>query len=213
MPIFNEKAVLRLGRGLQDDRPAERGRHGAGADRDAPLPRGRPRDGRRSRSRCWRPPPCATRRTAPLSSQALRERMPGVPIHILSGSRGSRLLRRRHAVRHSQRRTACWPTSAAARWRSCGWSTARVVRRRRCRLGVIRLAERSGGDPVRAQGDRRGRFADGPVAWARRPAAICIWSAAHGGRWRASTSRRPAIRCRWCTITRSAGRKPATWPA
>ena len=31
--------------------------------------------------------------------------------------------------------------------------------------------------------------------WPRAPAATCIWSAAPGARWRASTSRRPAIRC------------------
>jgi len=54
VPIFNEKAVLRLGRGMQTTGMLNEGRRDAGADRDASLSRHRARDGVRSHSRCWR---------------------------------------------------------------------------------------------------------------------------------------------------------------
>ena len=76
-------------------------------------------------------------------------------------------------------------------------------------LGAIRLAERAGGDPVRARAIAEADLADGAVAGRGGGRAISIWSAARGGRWRASTWRRPAIRCRWCTTTRSAARRRA----
>ena len=47
--------------------------------------------------------------------------------------------------------TASWPISAAARWRWCGWIDGTRGASQTLRLGVIRLAERSGGDPVRAR--------------------------------------------------------------
>ncbi len=66
---------------------------------------------------------------------------------------------------------------------------------------MIRLAERSGGDPVRARAIAEEDLQ--AVPWLSQAAgATCIWSAAPGGRWRVSISRRPATRCRWCITTR-----------
>ena len=85
MPIFNEKAVLRLGRGLRRHRPAERGRHGAGADRDAPLSRRRARHGRRPVRGAGHRGGARCRERPRLRRAAAGSGMPGVPIHILSG--------------------------------------------------------------------------------------------------------------------------------
>ena len=108
--------------------------------------------------------------------------------------------------------TACWPISAAARWSWCAWTAASAARRRRCALG-----RDPAGRTIRQRSDagarhRRGRPGGGALAGRGRRRAICIWSAAPGARWRASTWRRPAIRCRWCITTRSAARRRATWP-
>ena len=98
--------------------------------------------------------------------------------------------------------TASWPISAAARWRWCG-STRRRARRR---AAPCRSA--SSGWPNAPAATWCGR-ARSPRrtwqrcrGWPRAPGGTSIWSAARGGRWRASTSRRPAIRSTSSTTTR-----------
>ena len=88
--VFNEKAVLGLGRGLQRLRPPERGGDRHRADGDGALPRHRAAPCGPSRWRCWPPPPCATPPTAPSSSARSQARMPGVPIRVLSGEEEAR---------------------------------------------------------------------------------------------------------------------------
>jgi exopolyphosphatase/guanosine-5'-triphosphate,3'-diphosphate pyrophosphatase len=149
MPIFNEKAVLRLGRGLQTTGLLnEEGMFQAltvmhryhavaramGADPFEVLATAAVRD--------------ANNGAAFVAE--LRERMDGVPIHILSGQ---------EEAAFSADGVVCGIPSADGILADIGGGSLEVVRlvngtrgaSRTLRLGVIRLAERSGGDTVRAR--------------------------------------------------------------
>jgi exopolyphosphatase / guanosine-5'-triphosphate,3'-diphosphate pyrophosphatase len=82
--------------------------------------------------------------------EALRDRMPGVPIHILSGA---------EEAAYSADGVVCGIPAADGVLADIGGGSLEVVRlvdgtrglSQTLRLGVIRLAERSGGDPLRAR--------------------------------------------------------------
>ncbi len=149
MPIFNEKAVLRLGRGMQTTgRLNEEGMAQAltvmhryhavaramGADPFEVLATAAVRD--------------AQNGAAFVAS--LRERMVGVPIHILSGQ---------EEAAYSADGMMCGIPAADGILADIGGGSLEVVRltagtrglSQTLRLGVIRLAERSAGDPIRAR--------------------------------------------------------------
>src|ERR1700722_12035655 len=139
MPIFNEKAVLRLGRGLQTTGLLnEEGMLQA----LTVMPR------YHAVARAMGADPFEVLATAAVRDAnngaafvaELRERMDGVPIHVLSGQEEGAF-------------------SADGILADIGGGSLEVVRlvngtrgaSRTLRLGVIRLAERSGGDTVRAR--------------------------------------------------------------
>lgn len=149
MPIFNEKAVLRLGRGMQaTGRLNEEGMaqaltvmhryyavaHAMGATPFEVLATAAVRDAE----------------NGPAFVAALRERMPGVPIHILSGQ---------EEAAYSADGVLCGIPAASGILADIGGGSLEVVRlvqgvrgsSQTLRLGVIRLAERSGGDLLRAK--------------------------------------------------------------
>jgi exopolyphosphatase/guanosine-5'-triphosphate,3'-diphosphate pyrophosphatase len=149
MPIFNEKAVLRLGRGLQTTgRLNEEGmavaltvmhRYHAVARAMGAMP--------------FEVLATAAVRDAdngPAFVEALRDRMPNVPIHILSGA---------EEAAYSADGMLCGIPAADGVLADIGGGSLEVVRMvdgargasQTLRLGVIRLAERSGGDPIRAR--------------------------------------------------------------
>ncbi|MEA2770639.1 MAG: exopolyphosphatase / guanosine-5-triphosphate,3-diphosphate pyrophosphatase, partial [Acetobacteraceae bacterium] len=149
MPIFNEKAVLRLGRGLQTTgRLNEEGMAQAltvmhryhavaramGAKPFEVLATAAVRDAE----------------NGPAFVEALRDRLAGVPIHILSGV---------EEAAYSADGVLCGIPAADGVLADIGGGSLEVVRlvdgargpSQTLRLGVIRLAERSGGDPIRAR--------------------------------------------------------------
>ena len=149
LPIFNEKAVLRLGRGLQaTGRLNEEGTAQAltvmhryhavaramGATPFEVLATAAVRDAE----------------NGPAFVEALRERLPGVPIHILSGQ---------EEAAYSADGVLCGIPAANGILADIGGGSLEVVRlvqgvrgsSQTLRLGVIRLAERSGGDLIRAR--------------------------------------------------------------
>ena len=149
MPIFNEKAVLRLGRGLQTTgRLNEEGMAQAltvmhryhavaramGAQPFEVLATAAVRDAD----------------NGPAFVEALRDRLPNVPIHILSGV---------EEAAYSADGMLCGIPTADGVLADIGGGSLEVVRlidgtrgpSQTLRLGVIRLAERSAGDPVRAR--------------------------------------------------------------
>jgi exopolyphosphatase / guanosine-5'-triphosphate,3'-diphosphate pyrophosphatase len=149
MPIFNEKAVLRLGRGLQGTgRLNEEGvvqalmvmqryymiAKAMGADPFEVLATAAVRDAE----------------NGPAFVEALRARMPGVTISILSGV---------EEAAYSADGMLCGIPSAHGVLADIGGGSLEVVRliggtrgpSQTLKLGVIRLAERSGGDPARAK--------------------------------------------------------------
>jgi exopolyphosphatase/guanosine-5'-triphosphate,3'-diphosphate pyrophosphatase len=148
-PIFNEKAVLRLGRGLQSTgRLNEEGMaqaltvmhryHAVAQAMDAQpfevLATAAVRDAE----------------NGPAFVQALRDRLPGVPITILSGAQ---------EAAYSADGMLCGIPTADGLLADIGGGSLEVVRlvngtrgaSQTLKLGVIRLAERSGGDPTRAR--------------------------------------------------------------
>ena len=149
MPIFNEKAVLRLGRGLQatgrlDDEGVTRAlmvmqryymvAKAMGADPFEVLATAAVRDAD----------------NGPAFVDALRDRMPGVPIRILSGI---------EEAAYSTDGVVCGIPAANGVLADIGGGSLEVVRltdgmpgpSQTLKLGVIRLAERSFGDPLRAR--------------------------------------------------------------
>ena len=210
--IFNEKAVLRLGRGLQaTGRLNEEGMAQAftvlhryhavaramGADPIEVLATAAVRDAS----------------NGPDFVAALADRMPGVPIRMLSGPRrrifrptaccaASR--RRRHAGRHRRRlagngahyrRRHARRVADARPRRDPAWPNAPVATRSARARSPRRTSPRC---PGSAEGDGA-RSLSGRRRLARAGAHP------HGAD--------SAIRCTWCTITPSAGRRRATWPA
>jgi exopolyphosphatase/guanosine-5'-triphosphate,3'-diphosphate pyrophosphatase len=149
MPIFNEKAVLRLGRGLQTS-----GRLNEEGMALALTVMHR----YHSVARAMAAKPFEVLATAavrdadngPAFVEALRGRMPGVPIHILSGV---------EEAAYAADGMLCGIPAANGVLADIGGGSLEVVRlvdgtrglSQTLRLGVIRLAERSGGDPLRAR--------------------------------------------------------------
>ena len=149
MPIFNEKAVLRLGRGLQaTGRLNEEGMvlaltvmhryyavaRAMGAEPFEVLATAAVRDAE----------------NGPAFVAALRDRMPGVPINILSGV---------EEASFSADGMLCGIPDANGVLADIGGGSLEVVRlingtrgpSQTLKLGVIRLSERSGGDPMLAR--------------------------------------------------------------
>ncbi|HQT78724.1 MAG: exopolyphosphatase [Acidocella sp. 20-63-7] len=149
IPIFNEKAVLRLGRGLQDtgrlneDAVAQTltvmhryhaVARGLGANPFEVLATAAVRDAD----------------NGPAFVETLRKRLPGVSIHILSGQ---------EEAAYAADGMLCGIPEADGILADIGGGSLEVVRltngvrglSQTLKLGVIRLAERSGGDPVRAR--------------------------------------------------------------
>ncbi|HBK04957.1 MAG TPA: exopolyphosphatase [Acetobacteraceae bacterium] len=149
MPIFNEKAVLRLGRGLQaTGRLNDEGvaqalmvmqryhmvARAMGAQPFEVLATAAVRDAK----------------NGPAFVEALRDRMPGVPIHILSGI---------EEASYAADGMLCGIPAANGVLADIGGGSLEVVRlidgkrgaSQTLKLGVIRLAERSGGDALRAR--------------------------------------------------------------
>lgn len=179
MPIFNEKAVLRLGRGMQTTgRLNEEGmdlaltvmhRYHAvaramGAEPFEVLATAAVRDAQ----------------NGPDFVQALRERMPGVPIHILSGA---------EEAAYSADGMLCGIPAADGVLADIGGGSLEVVRlvggrrgaSQTLRLGVIRLAERSEGDPARARAIAEQDLQS--VPWLEQAAGSDLYLV--GGAWRA----------------------------
>jgi exopolyphosphatase/guanosine-5'-triphosphate,3'-diphosphate pyrophosphatase len=179
MPIFNEKAVLRLGRGLQttgrlnDEGVAQAltvmDRYHAvaramGAQPFEVLATAAVRDAR----------------NGPTFVQALRERLTGVPIHVLSGV---------EEAAFSADGMLCGIPNANGVLADIGGGSLEVVRliagrrgpSQTLRLGVIRLAERSGGDPVQARSIAQADLQT--VAWLSEAAGSNLYLV--GGAWRA----------------------------
>ena len=149
MPIFNEKAVLRLGRGLQTT-----GRLNAeGMDLALTVMDRYYAIARAMGARPFEVLATAAVRDAdngPAFVTALRDRMRGVPIHILSGA---------DEAAYSADGMLCGIPAAEGVLADIGGGSLEVVRlidgkrglSQTLRLGVIRLAERCGGDPVSAR--------------------------------------------------------------
>jgi exopolyphosphatase/guanosine-5'-triphosphate,3'-diphosphate pyrophosphatase len=179
MPIFNEKAVLRLGRGMQDT-----GRLNEEGMRQALTVMHR----YHAVARAMGAQPFEVLATAavrdaengPAFVATLRERMPGVPIHILSGL---------EEAAYAAEGMLCGIPSADGVLADIGGGSLEVVRlvdgtrgpAQTLKLGVIRLAERSGDDPVRARAiaetDLQG------VPWLSQAAGSDLYLV--GGAWRA----------------------------
>lgn len=179
VPIFNEKAVLRLGRGLQatgrlnqdgmDQAVTVMNRYGAiaramGADPFAVLATAAVRDAANGAQ----------------FLDALRLRLPGVPITVLSGEAEAEL---------SAAGLLCGIPGAHGLLADIGGGSLELVRldrgkwtaARTLRLGVIRLAERAGGDAARARGIVEAELAAEP--WLAEMAGRDLYAV--GGAWRA----------------------------
>ena len=177
--IFNEKAVLRLGRGLQTTgRLNEEGMAGAltvmnryqaiaramGADPFEVLATAAVRDAA----------------NGPAFVAGLQERMPGVPIHILSGEQEASL---------SAAGVLCGIPQAEGVLADIGGGSLEVVRlvagvpgaARTLPLGVIRLGDRAEGDLARARGLAEADLAG--VPWLSQGAGRDLYLV--GGAWRA----------------------------
>jgi hypothetical protein len=129
--IFNEKAVLRLAKGMTKT-GGSMNRHGAGGNRAAPLRRHRARHGGQPvrgagnlrRARC--------RKRPGIRCQLMRQ--PAGNAHQRPLRRtGGRSFRPRACSAASPARMACWRISAAARWSWCGWMPAASAQAAPCR--------------------------------------------------------------------------------
>ncbi|HET9020182.1 MAG TPA: Ppx/GppA family phosphatase [Acetobacteraceae bacterium] len=177
--IFNEKAVLRLGRGLQDT-----GRLNPEAVEQALTVMTR----YHTIVRAMRADPFEVLGTAAVRDAtngpdfiaALRERMPEVPIRVLSGEQEAAL---------SARGVLCGIPEAEGILADIGGGSLEMVRltggawrqARTLRLGVIRLAERAGGDLARARALAEADLAE--VDWLAEGAGQDLYVV--GGTWRA----------------------------
>jgi exopolyphosphatase/guanosine-5'-triphosphate,3'-diphosphate pyrophosphatase len=179
MPIFNEKAVLRLGRGLQ-----ETGRLNEDAVREAL----KVMDRYAAIARAMGASPFEVLATAavrdatngPAFVAALESRMPGVEIRVLSGEQEAAF---------SAAGLLCGIPGADGILADIGGGSLELVRldagvRREgvtLRLGVIRLADRAAGDLVRARALAEADLAG--VAWLGDGAGRDLYLV--GGAWRA----------------------------
>jgi exopolyphosphatase / guanosine-5'-triphosphate,3'-diphosphate pyrophosphatase len=179
MPIFNEKAVLRLGRGLQTTgRLNEDGMAQALTVMHRYL----------AVARAMGAQPFEVLATAAVRDaengaafvEALRDRLPGVPIHILSGV---------EEAAYSADGMLCGIPAADGVLADIGGGSLEVVRlidgtrgaSQTLKLGVIRLAERSGGDPMRARAIAEEDLQT--VPWLGQAAGSDLYLV--GGAWRA----------------------------
>ncbi len=179
VPIFNEKAVLRLGRGLQSSgRLNDEGTAQALTvmNRYAAIARAMHAD------------PFEVLATAavrdaingPQFIDHLRARLPGVPITVLTGEQEATL---------SAAGLLCGIPDAHGLLADIGGGSLELVRldhgrhttARTLRLGVIRLAERAGGDTVRARAIAEADLA--AEAWLPDMAGRDLYAV--GGTWRA----------------------------
>ncbi len=179
MPVFNEKAVLRLGRGLQTT-----GRLNEDGMAQALTVMHR----YHAVARAMRAEPLEVLATAavrdaengPAFVQALRERLPGVPITILSGT---------EEAAFSADGMLCGIPFADGVLADIGGGSLEVVQllqgtrgpSQTLRLGVIRLAERSAGDAVRARAIAEAELQT--VPWLTQAADRDLYLV--GGAWRA----------------------------
>lgn len=177
--IFNEKAVLRLGRGLQ-----ETGLLNPDAMEQAVTVMNR----YHAIVRAMRAEPFEVLGTAavrdaangPLFIAALERRLPGVPIRILSGA---------EEAEFSASGVLCGIPAADGILADIGGGSVEVVRlaegvrgaARTMKLGVIRLAERAQGDIARARAIAEAELAD--VTWLAEGAGRDLYAV--GGAWRA----------------------------
>jgi exopolyphosphatase / guanosine-5'-triphosphate,3'-diphosphate pyrophosphatase len=178
-PIFNEKAVLRLGRGMQNT-----GRLNKDGMRQALTVMHR----YHAVARAMGAQPFEVLATAavrdaedgPAFVDALRDRMPGVPIHILSGQ---------DEAAYAAEGMLCGIPAADGVLADIGGGSLEVVRlvggtrgpAQTLKLGVIRLAERSGGDPDRARAIAEADLQ--AVPWLGEAAGVDLYLV--GGAWRA----------------------------
>jgi exopolyphosphatase/guanosine-5'-triphosphate,3'-diphosphate pyrophosphatase len=205
--IFNEKAVLRLGRGMQTTgRLNDEGMDLAltvmhryfavaramGADPFEVLATAAVRDAV----------------NGPEFVAALRARMPGVPIRILSGV---------EEASYSADGMVCGIPAADGVLADIGGGSLEVVRlsggvrgaSQTLKLGVIRLAERSGGDPIRARAVAEADLA--LVPWLGEAPGSDLYLV--GGAWRAiarihmAMENYPLAMVHHYTITREAARE------
>jgi exopolyphosphatase / guanosine-5'-triphosphate,3'-diphosphate pyrophosphatase len=179
MSIFNEKAVLRLGRGMQDT-----GRLSEDGMRQALTVMHR----YHAVARAMGAQPFEVLATAavrdaengPAFVETLRQRMPGVTIHILSGL---------EEAAYAAEGMLCGIPSADGVLADIGGGSLEVVRlvdgtrgpAQTLKLGVIRLAERSGDDPVRARAIAETELQG--VPWLSQAAGSDLYLV--GGAWRA----------------------------
>ncbi len=207
VPIFNERAVLRLGRGLQTT-----GRlNGDGVVAALTVMRRYLAVARAMGVDAMEVLATAAVRDASNGAEfveGLRGRLPGVPIRILSGEEEAAL---------SAAGVLSGIPQAHGTLADIGGGSLEVVRLAAGRaglaqtlpLGVIRLADRAEGDLVRARALAEADLAG--VPWlSHTPGGTSTSWAAPGARWRASTCCRRPIRCRSSTITRSGGTRRGT---
>ena len=179
MPIFNEKAVLRLGRGLQTTGCL----NAEGMGQALTVMQRYHAVARAMGAQPFEVLATAAVRDAdngPAFVAALRERLPGVPIHILSGL---------EEAAFSANGVLCGIPAADGVLADIGGGSLEVVRlvdgrrgpSQTLRLGVIRLAERSGGDPIRARAIAEGDLRQ--VPWLSQAAGSDLYLV--GGAWRA----------------------------
>ncbi|MFC7541827.1 hypothetical protein ACFQU2_23350 [Siccirubricoccus deserti] len=123
---------------------------------------------------------------------ALQQRMPGVPVRVLSGQEEGRMSADGVLLGFPQADGILGDLGGGS-LEVVRLEAGQVTRAASLPIGAIRLAERAGGDMVRARAIAEQELARHP-GWPKAAAATCTWSAAPGGRWRGCTSPRPAIR-------------------
>ena len=179
VPIFNEKAVLRLGRGMQTTGMLNED----GVTQALTVMH---RYHAIARAMCAQPfevlATAAVRDAVngPDFVNALQERMPGVPIRILSGV---------EEAAYAAEGMLCGIPAANGVLADIGGGSLEVVRlvdgargpSQTLKLGVIRLAERSGGDPLRARAIAEADLQT--VPWLSQAADGTLYLV--GGAWRA----------------------------
>ncbi len=207
--IFNEKAVLRLGRGLQDS-----GRLNPEAVAQAAMVMRR----YAAIARAMRADPFEVLATAavrdaengPAFVAMLREQMPDVPIRVLAGEEEAAL---------AAAGLVCGIPGADGVLADIGGGSLETVRLRAgvadaaktFRLGVIRLAERAGGEAARARAIVEAELAE--KSWLAEGAGHDLFLV--GGAWRAlarihiAATRYPLAMVHHYTIERAAARELA----
>jgi exopolyphosphatase/guanosine-5'-triphosphate,3'-diphosphate pyrophosphatase len=179
MPVYNEKAVLRLGRGLETT-----GRLNQEAAAQALVVMARYHQVARAMSA----DPFEVLATAAVRDaengqafvEALRQQMQGVPIHILSGEEEAKL---------SADGVLCGIPHADGVLADIGGGSLELLRlqkgaaygARTLSLGVLRLADRAGGDLVRARAIAESDLAT--IPWLPEAAGCDLYVV--GGAWRA----------------------------